>query len=119
MSSTILEPLYILSLRARTLFSPKTGGFIATGWLARGMAENARSKGMQSVGLGLYVLAESIIFVPILYIATYYSSPDVFPTAATITGLPFLSPTLIEVELGKGAIHFCITECPFFVARRC
>ncbi len=77
------------------------GGFIAAGWLARGMAANAGSRSMQYIGLGLYVLAEAIIFVPILYIAAYYSSPDVLPTAATITGLLFLSLTFIAFSTRK------------------
>jgi hypothetical protein len=77
------------------------GGFIVTGWLARGMAANAGSRAMQYAGLGLYVLVEAIIFVPILFIAAFYSSPDVLPTAATITGLLFLSLTFIAFTTRK------------------
>ncbi|MBD3316344.1 MAG: permease [Chitinivibrionales bacterium] len=77
------------------------GGFILAGWLARGMAANAGSRSMQYAGLALYVVAEAIIFVPILYIAVYYSSPDVLPTAATITGLLFLSLTVIAFTTRK------------------
>jgi FtsH-binding integral membrane protein len=48
---------------------------------------------MQYAGLGLYVLVEAIIFLPLLYIAVYYSSPDVLPTAAFITGALFVGLT--------------------------
>lgn len=69
------------------------GAFILTGWLARGMAQNVTSLPAQYLGLALYVVAEAIIFVPLLYIAVFYSSPDVLPTAALLTGALFLGLT--------------------------
>lgn len=77
------------------------GGFILAGWLARGMASSARTLSMQYAGLALYVVAEGIIFVPILYIAAYYSSPDVLPTAAVITALLFTALTFIAFTTRK------------------
>ncbi len=71
------------------------GGFILAGWLARGLAASGKSQGLQYAGLGLYVVAEAFIFLPILYIAAYYSSPDVIPTAALITGLLFAGLTAV------------------------
>jgi FtsH-binding integral membrane protein len=44
---------------------------------------------MQYFGLGLYVVAEAIFFVPLLYIAVIKSTP-----AAVITGLLFLGLTV-------------------------
>ena len=38
--------------------------------------------------------AEAVIFLPLLYTAAYYSSPDVIPTAGIITGLTFGGLTL-------------------------
>ena len=61
------------------------GLFIGVSWLANRWAMNATSPGMAYAGLGLYVVAEAIIFVPMLYIAVHYSSPDVLPTAALTT----------------------------------
>ena len=71
------------------------GAFILVGWLGRSMASKARSVTTQYLGLGFYVVAEAIIFVPILYIATVYSSPRVLPTAAILTGLMFAGLTLV------------------------
>lgn len=71
------------------------GAFILVGWLGRSMASKARSVPMQYFGLGFYVVAEAIIFVPILYIATVYSSPSVLPNAAILTGLMFAGLTLV------------------------
>jgi len=45
------------------------GGFIAVSYLARYWAFNGGSQGMQYAGLGLYVLAQALIFVPLLYVA--------------------------------------------------
>ncbi len=43
--------------------------FIGVSYLAENWAQSAVSPGMQYMGLGLYVLAQSVIFVPLLYIA--------------------------------------------------
>jgi len=41
-------------------------------WLADSWAHNSTSKGMQYAGLGLYVVVEAIIFLPLLLIASTY-----------------------------------------------
>lgn len=69
------------------------GGFMLLGWMARNAAAATRSRQMQYLGLGLYVLVQAIVFVPLLYIATNYSSPSVLPTAALITGTLFAGLT--------------------------
>lgn len=43
--------------------------FVAVGWVADKWAQKRGSKSVQYMGLGLYVLAEAIIFLPLLYIA--------------------------------------------------
>lgn len=65
------------------------GGFMLCGWLATGFATNVRSTSMQYFGLLLYVIAEAVIFAPLLYIAMHLSSPDVIPIAAILTLLLF------------------------------
>lgn len=71
------------------------GAFMLTGWMARGLATKVDSVGLQYAGLGFYVLAEAIIFLPFLHIAVFYSSPDVLPTAALMTGLLFGGLTMV------------------------
>ncbi len=71
------------------------GAFILVGWLARSMATKIESVSMQYVGLGLYVVAEAIIFVPILYIAQNFSAPNVISIAAILTGLLFVGLTAV------------------------
>jgi hypothetical protein len=65
------------------------GSFIGVSWLAEYWANNSTSITTQYWGLGLYVVAEAVIFMPLLYIAAARSTPDVIPTAALITALLF------------------------------
>jgi FtsH-binding integral membrane protein len=49
------------------------GAFIATSWIANSWAHSNTSVGLQYAGLFLYVVAEAIIFVPLLMIAQSYA----------------------------------------------
>ena len=59
--------------------------FMAVGWLADWWAHNTTSPTMAYLGLGLYILAEVVIFMPLLYVAATRFSPDLLPTAAILT----------------------------------
>ena len=61
------------------------GLFMAVGWIADKWARSGASQGMQYLGLVLYVVAEAILFVPLLFIAAHYSDPSVIPNAALLT----------------------------------
>ena len=60
------------------------GAFMLVGMLATRLADNAPSNGVQLVGLGIYVLAEALIFAPLLAIADYMS-PQIIPAAGITT----------------------------------
>jgi FtsH-binding integral membrane protein len=60
------------------------GLFMLVSMVASNWAVSAVSPGTQYAGLGLYVLAESIIFAPLLYIANRID-PSVIPSAAVTT----------------------------------
>jgi len=77
------------------------GGFIILGRLASGLASGGASPTVQYAGLTLYVIAESVIFAPILLIATHFSSPDVLPTAGILTLLLFGGLTLVVFTTKK------------------
>lgn len=47
--------------------------FMGVSFLANWWANSSTSKAMQYLGLGLYIVAEAIIFIPLLYLAAYYS----------------------------------------------
>jgi len=69
--------------------------FMGVSWLAEKWARSGASAQMQYAGLALYVVAEAVIFLPLLYIATYFSSPHVIPTAGIVTALLFGGLTYI------------------------
>jgi FtsH-binding integral membrane protein len=77
------------------------GGFILAGWLARSLAASGASPAAQYLGLAGYVAAQAVIFVPLLYIAIYYSSPKVLSTAAILTGALFVGLTMIAFSTQK------------------
>ena len=70
--------------------------FIVAAWVADRWARSETSRGLQYVGLALYVVIEAIIFLPLLYIAIYLTrDPTVVPAAALITGLLFVGLTVV------------------------
>ncbi len=71
------------------------GGFMVAGWLARGLAARAGSLGAQYAGLALYVVAQAIIFTPMLYIAEHYAGGGVIRSAAVVTLAGFVGLTAI------------------------
>lgn len=70
------------------------GAFIVVGWLASRTAHSATSIGAQYAALGGFVVAEAIIFVPLLYIANHYA-PGAIQSAASVTLLGFAGLTAI------------------------
>jgi FtsH-binding integral membrane protein len=77
------------------------GAFALLGWMSRGLAAKADQVGTQYVGLGIYVVAEALIFAPMLYIAAYFSDPTVIPTAAILTLAMFGGLTAIAFTTRK------------------
>src|SRR5438309_2246178 len=45
--------------------------FMAVSWVANRWAVSDVSPGLQYLGLGLYVVAEAVLFLPLLYVAAY------------------------------------------------
>jgi len=64
------------------------GGFILVSWMARKVAYSATSVASQYLALAGFVLAEAIIFVPMLFMASHYA-PGAIQSAGTITLLGF------------------------------
>jgi FtsH-binding integral membrane protein len=71
------------------------GGFMIVGWLATGAAHRAQSLPAQYAALAAYVVAEAIIFVPLLYVAAVYAGPSVINSAAWVTLLGFAGLTAV------------------------
>ncbi len=69
------------------------GAFMAVSWIAQKWANSDTSPAMQYLGLGLYVVAEAIIFLPLLYVAAYYTSEHVIVSSGLITMFLFAGLT--------------------------
>jgi FtsH-binding integral membrane protein len=76
------------------------GGFVVISWLASRTAHLAVSKVSQYIALACYVIAESIIFVPLLYIADKVA-PGAITSAAAVTFLAFAALTAVVFLTGK------------------
>ena len=73
------------------------GAFMGVSWLAGSWANSQTSKPMQYLGLGLYIVAEAVIFVPLLFkIATFSNHPgDVIIKAGIVSLGLFLGITSV------------------------
>jgi FtsH-binding integral membrane protein len=67
--------------------------FMGASWIAQTWAQSETSSAMQYLGLGLYVVAEAVIFLPLLIIAEHFM-PKAVPTAAILTLAVFGGLTL-------------------------
>lgn len=75
--------------------------FIGVGYLARYWAMNGGSPAMQYAGLGLFIVAEAILFLPILYIGAYFGGPTIFAQAGILTMSLFAGLTVTVFLTGK------------------
>ncbi|NEQ43886.1 MAG: permease [Leptolyngbya sp. SIOISBB] len=71
------------------------GGFSLLGWFARSLIARAKSGEQQYFGLGIYVVAQALIFAPLIYLAAVFGGEDVLPIAAGLTLLLFAGLTAI------------------------
>lgn len=64
------------------------GAFMAVSWIARSWASSDASRGMQYAGLGLYIVAEAAIMLPLLYLAMQLD-PNIPAMAGLLTVVAF------------------------------
>jgi hypothetical protein len=76
------------------------GGFVIVGWLATHMATSNASTAAQYAGLAAFVAAESILFVPLLFIANY-AAPGAIESAAAVTLMGFVGLTAVAFSTRK------------------
>lgn len=105
-----IETFLVQSGIAETLARALTGGltwlailagFSLLGWFSRGLASRADSVSLQYLGLGIYVVAEALLFAPLIFIASRMSDPTVIPTAGILTSLMFVGLTAVALTTGK------------------
>ena len=76
------------------------GGFMAVSWMANKWALSSTSLGVQYAGLSLYVVAESLIFLPMLMVANRMEN-GVIGKAAVVTAALVLGLTVIAFTTRK------------------
>ncbi|HET6882463.1 MAG TPA: Bax inhibitor-1 family protein [Pirellulales bacterium] len=76
------------------------GAFMLVSYVAESWARSATSVATQYLGLGLYIVAEAVIFLPLLYIASRVDE-RLIPTAAAATLVVFSGLTGIVFVTGK------------------
>jgi len=91
-SSGLAEPIAQRMLSVNWLFI--LGGFMIVSWFASRAAFSATSMAAQYLALGAFVVAEALIFVPMLYIANFYA-PGAIESAAMVTLIGFAGLTAV------------------------
>jgi uncharacterized protein len=76
------------------------GAFMVVGWLATRAAHRSERLSTQYLALGGYVVAQGLIFVPMLFIAREYF-PGAIENAAYATVIGFAALTAIVAKTGK------------------
>jgi FtsH-binding integral membrane protein len=70
------------------------GAFVIVNWFASRVALSSRSLPAQYAALAAFIVAEAVIFVPLLYIAQFYA-PGTIESAATVTLFAFTGLTAV------------------------
>ena len=73
------------------------GGFMLISWLSNRWAVSETSTAVQYAGLGVFVIAEAIIFVPLLYVAAYASGDPTVIIKAGIVSLGLFAGLTLTV----------------------
>ncbi|WP_430614973.1 Bax inhibitor-1/YccA family protein [Flavobacterium sp. JP2137] len=116
-----VDPLveFMLSMTQGYLWLLLLGGFMAITWVAQKMTYNTVSPTQQYLGFGLYVLAQALLFVPLIYVAIYFAGGNMslINQAAILTGGLFVGLTAV-VFLTKTDFSFLrsLLTVGFFVA---
>ena len=77
------------------------GAFMVVSWVARSWATNGGSKAMQYAGLSLYVVAQAVILLPLLYICIrVLGEPQLPVMAALVTAISFIGLTAFAFVSG-------------------
>ncbi|NUO53885.1 MAG: hypothetical protein HOV80_34000 [Polyangiaceae bacterium] len=110
----VSAPLAIFALDGRFHWAIVLAVFMAVSWVADYWARHTTSRAMQYVGLGIYVIAEALIFVPLLVIVMIKTeaiiargggNPNILRDAA-ITTLALFGALTASVFISKKDFSF-------------
>lgn len=98
---------FMLSLTQGYLWLALLAGFMGVTWYAQKMANESMDKSKQYLGYFLFIVAEALIFVPMIAYVLYLGNPDVLKQAALVT---------IALFVGLSAVVF-ISKADFSILR--
>jgi uncharacterized protein len=98
--SGIAQVMFNFIASSRFMWLGVIAGFSLLGWLARSLTAN-RSGQTQYLGLAVYIVAQAVIFAPLIFIAATFGGPSVIPTAGLLTLFLFGGLTLIVFTTKK------------------
>lgn len=81
------------------------GAFMGVSWIANSWAQSETSLATQYLGLGVYVVAQALILLPVLYMAANYGGASVIPTAGIATACIFTGLT-VTVFITRANFNF-------------
>jgi FtsH-binding integral membrane protein len=81
------------------------GAFMGVSYIADRWAHSNTSRGMQYLGLSVYVVAEAIIFIPLIYMASHYGGEHTIASAGIVSAVVFGGLT-ITVLVTKADFSF-------------
>src|SRR4028118_202697 len=91
-NSPLAVPIVQTMFGGRWSWAIVLGLFIGVSWLAQWWANSDSSPAMQYLGLGLYIVAEAIVFLPLLFIANL-NFPGAILNAGIVTLMLFAALT--------------------------
>lgn len=98
---TILQAMPFAESMARQMSSVwllVIGGFWVVGWIADRWTSPGLPLAQQYLGLGLFTVAEAIIFMPMIAYVRLYEDPNVLPTAGLLTFCLAAGLTLVALD---------------------
>ncbi len=102
MTPAISSPLIGLMFSSPYSWLVVLGVFMGVSWIADKWAHSDTSRGMQYLGLGLFIVAEAIILLPMIYMAmVQMAMPDLIMQAGIITGALFAGLTFVAFTTKK------------------
>jgi FtsH-binding integral membrane protein len=93
--SVVPQDAVLQSLSGRYSWLVVLLAFMGVAWLADRWARSNASPALQYAGLALYVVAQAVIFLPLLTLAGLVATPDVIPKAGMLTLAIFAGLTFV------------------------
>lgn len=77
------------------------GGFMVLGWVTSYFTHKSATPSMQYVQMGVTIVLQAIIFIPLLVVAMYFSDASVLSNAVLVTLIIFGGMTALVAYTGK------------------